>query len=107
LTEGMATARELALTVRLYAVDNGGKNPASLDDLAPSANVTQELLNKFKNFKPDGWLGESGFEYFGGELNDGSEGTKPLLRSRCWSPDGQRILVTNDTSVALEKTPSK
>jgi hypothetical protein len=107
LTEGIATARELALTVRLYAADHGGKNPATLEDLAPSGNVTQELLNQFKNFKPDGWLGEPGFEYLGGELNDSSEGAKPLLRSRCWSPDGKRILATNDTSVTLEKAPSK
>jgi hypothetical protein len=107
LTAGIATARELALAVRLYAADNGGKYPATLEDLTPSGKVTQELLDQFKNFKPDGWLGEPGFEYLGGELNDSSEGGKVLLRSRCWSPDGKRILATNDTSVELEKVPPK
>jgi hypothetical protein len=75
--------------------------------LVPSGKMTKEALDRAKAFKPAGWEGEPGFEYFGAELNGATDGGKPLLRSRCWKPGGARILVKNDGSVELEKTSSQ
>jgi hypothetical protein len=91
----------------LYAADNGGKYPATLDELGATGKITAEALEQARNFKPDKWLGEAGFEFLGADLNDSTEGGKPLVKSRCWDSRGRRIVGTNDTSVALYKEPPR
>jgi hypothetical protein len=107
LMQGLVTAQQLSKAIRLYDADHAGEYPATLDELVPSGKITKEALDQANAFKPAGWEGEPGFEYFGAEMNARADGGKTLLRSRCWKPGGARILVTNDGSVQLEKTSSQ
>jgi hypothetical protein len=107
ITQGLATAHEFAMAIRLYGADHGGKYPVNLGELVSKGKITKESLDEANAFKPKGWQGEPGFEYLGAELNDSSGGDKPLLRSRCWDAAGKRFVVTNDGSVQLEKVSSQ
>jgi hypothetical protein len=107
LAQGLVTAQQLSEAVRLHHADNAGKYPSTLDELVSSGKIPRAALDQAKAFKPAGWEGEPGFEYFGAELNNGPDAGKPLLRSRCWKPGGTRILVKNDGSVELEKASSQ
>jgi hypothetical protein len=106
LTEGLTLAHKLSIAVRMYAADSGGKYPATLEELVTAGKLTKATLDEAQSFKPKGWEGEPGFEYFGAQLNESSEGGKPLLRCRCWMAGGKkRFIVSNDGSVELDKVP--
>jgi hypothetical protein len=91
----------------LYAADNAGKYPVTLDELAATGKISSEALDQAMTFKPDKWLGEAGFDFLGAGLNDSSEGGKPILKSRCWDSRGRRIMATNDASIELSQEPSR
>lgn len=106
IIQGIDTARQTVIGLRLYAADKEGKYPAALEELVTAGKLEQQVLDKLQSFKPTGWQGESGFEYRGATITDSSEPTLVLLISRCQDVKGKRVVATNDTAVELKVSPS-
>jgi hypothetical protein len=104
--QGISTARQTVLGVKVYAADKQGKYPATLEELVTGGNLEQQVLDKLQSFKPTGWQGESGFEYRGAAMTDSSEANTVLLISRCQDARGKRVVATNDMLVELKALSS-
>lgn len=93
--------RQIIIALKTYAGDHNGKYPATLEVL-----ITENLLfdNDVMNSKPpQGWVGPSGWDYFGADLSDSSPGDAVLISSKFQSATNQRIVGYNDGSVNTEK----
>jgi len=92
-TKEMNNARQVAIALRLYAVDHGGKYPAKLSDL-PKDVLEDPSALLCKNPLTGGqleWL-------YNSKLNDSSPASELLLATP-FSTNGKRIGAFNDGSV--------
>ncbi|QIF00577.1 DUF4190 domain-containing protein [Roseimicrobium sp. ORNL1] len=99
----MNDARQVHVACLIYAAENSGKYPATLEELVEKKMLDAALLDGLDDVKPTGWEGEKGFDYLGAGKNDTALGETPILVSRSEGKKGQRIVVHHDGSVAEEK----
>ena len=91
----LAMAKQIGLGCKLYAGDNGGHFPGTLDELVPTY-----LSNKQLFVCPlDDTRSPVGYEYFGG--TDGDDPHQVLLQSKATTRDGKRVVVYVDDSAEL------
>lgn len=95
--------RQAYLACQIYAADNGGKYPASLEELVEKNMLTGEVLQELDSIKPPGWLGEPGIEYLGEGKNDTALAETEIFVSRAESRKGERVVGYHDGSVQLVK----
>ena len=95
------SAFRVMTAMRLYAVDNGGNFPESLERLVSENLIEKEEMEELQRFKPQGWSGEAGFEYRGAGMTDQTAGNKIVMLSRCWDAKNRRIKGTADGAVEL------
>jgi hypothetical protein len=95
-TKSMSNAKQIAVACRLFAVDNNGKFPATLDELIPDYLVDRSLFTSpFAPTEP------MGYSYVPG-LTDTSPPETELIEDKFSVGSGQRIVVRVDGSaVAL------
>jgi hypothetical protein len=82
-----------------YATANGGKYPATLEELVEKGLLKAETLEDLKNVKAPTWTGEPGFIYLGEGVDDTTPGEVPILMSRAESPGGQKLVLYHDGRV--------
>ncbi|RBP47221.1 uncharacterized protein DUF4190 [Roseimicrobium gellanilyticum] len=103
ITKQISLARQAQVACQIYAADNGGKYPATLEELVGQGILTPEIMKELDSLKPPGWVGEPGFEYLGEGKNDTALAETEILVSRAESRRGERIVGRHDGSVMLEK----
>lgn len=84
-----------------YATANGGKYPATLEELVEKGLLKAETLEELKNVKAPTWTGEPGFDYRGEGVDDTTPGEVPILVSRAKSPRGEKIVLYHDGTVEV------
>ena len=98
ITKSMAEAKQVGLALKTYAVDNGGKYPAQLDDLVPTY-----LSDKHLFICPLGKGGpNSGYNYRGYGVTDDDDPATVLLTSQATTSKHQRIVVHLNNLTDLE-----
>lgn len=83
----------------IYAEDNDGAYPATLDELVAKHHLGADKLQRLNSLKPKSWKGEPGFEYFGAGKKDSIPGETKILVGRAESPEGERIVLYHDGTV--------
>jgi hypothetical protein len=86
-----------------HAINNDGKYPGSLEELAEKGLVKADFLQKANDFKVPGWEGEPGFEYRGGGKDHSAPPDTVILISNAADRNGQRVVARIDGSVKLEQ----
>jgi hypothetical protein len=104
MATALATAGTVTNTIKARAAlpEQAGNYPATLEELVTAGAISQELLDQVKNFKPDGWSGEAGFEYYGAGQTDATSAGKPLFISRAYDSKNRRIVLTGDGKLELK-----
>ena len=95
-----SNAKEIAIGCRLYAVDNEGKYPATLDELFPKYLENRDLLKC-----PFDKVNAVGFEYYGAGMkdNDPNPESTVFLVSKALSQKKNRVVVYADSSGKVVK----
>ena len=95
--KSIAEAKQIGLACKLYAGDNDGHFPKTLDELVPTY-----LSDKHLFVCPlDSSKSPMGYEYFGGMDDDDLR--KVLLQSKAMTHDGKRVVVYTDNFGELVK----
>jgi hypothetical protein len=103
ITKQINDARKVQVACMIYAAENNGKYPDTLEELVEKQMLDAAVLDGLDDVKPTGWQGEKGFDYLGAGKNDTALGETPILVSRSENKKGQRIVAHHDGSVELEK----
>jgi hypothetical protein len=99
----MTDAKKVHVACLTYAAENGGKYPATLEELVEKQMLDAAVLDGLDDVKPTGWEGEKGFDYLGAGRNDTALGETPILVSKSENKKGERMVVHHDGSVQQEK----
>lgn len=102
ITKQVKDARKVHEACMIYAAENSGKYPDTLEELVEKQMLDATLLDGLDDVKPTGWEGEKGFDYLGAGKNDTALAETPILVSRSENKKGQRMVAHHDGSVALE-----
>lgn len=94
-TRTLAQGKQIGLACKLYATDHDGDFPKTLDELVPTYLSDEKLFV----CPLDSTDSAMGYEYFGGNENDGPR--KMLLRSKAATADGKRVVIYSDDSAEL------
>jgi hypothetical protein len=99
-TQSLSNAKQIALACRLYAADNDGKFPPTLQDLVPTYIQSQKIFSD----PMDPTHAPIGYDYFGGKDSDPPDTV--LLRSKV-ALHGMRVVVYSDSSgrILRENSP--
>ena len=98
IAKAMSNAKQITVACRVYASDNNGKYPASLDVLVEQGILSDASL-LICPIPVHGAF--EGYDYFGKTLTDSSPGYEVLLMSHWANAYGNHIVAHNDGSVAL------
>jgi hypothetical protein len=96
-----AAAKEAHDACRVYAAANGGKYPATLEELVQKGMLKAETLENLQTLKAPTWVGEPGFQYHGEGVDGLTSGEVPILTSRAESPRGEKIVLYHDGRVEV------
>ena len=90
------SARQVSVALRIYATDNGGRFPETLEELVPDYLPDREMLRS--PLSPDE---EIGYLYFGGRSAD--PGHQLLMMSKSTDERGRRVVIRKNGAVTVEK----
>ena len=94
--KSLAMAKQIGLGCKLYAADNNGKFPKTLEELVPDF-----LSDKHLFVCPlDRTQSPMGYDYFGGTDDDPH---RVLLQSKATTHDGKRVVIHVDNSGEMLK----
>jgi Domain of unknown function (DUF4190)/GYF domain 2 len=99
-TRSLSNAKQIGLGCKLYAQDNRGAFPQTLEELVPDYLPTRDVF-----ICPlSGPSVPIGYEYYGGKETDPAE--QVLLASKALSKGKRRVIVHVDLSGEIAKNPS-
>jgi hypothetical protein len=91
----MSNARQIGIACKLYAVDNNGKYPATLEELIPDYLLDRTIfVSPFAPTEP------MGYSYVPG-LTDTSPPETELIEDKFSAGSGQRVVVRVDGSAVV------
>ncbi len=101
ITKQISNARQIQLACLLYAAENDGRYPDTLEELEANGALEPGKLKALNGLKPSSWRGEPGFEYLGKGMDDTTLAETEILVSRAQSKGGDRVVAFHDGSVRL------
>ncbi|MBL9116281.1 MAG: DUF4190 domain-containing protein [Verrucomicrobiaceae bacterium] len=96
--DAVRDARTIMMALKVYASENRGKYPDSLDQLLDQGLLTSE---RTLNSMVPGWVGKPGWRYYGTGLGTSDHFSKIILESRSRDLEGRGIQVTNDGEASI------
>jgi hypothetical protein len=98
-TQSLSNAKQIALACQLYALENKGNFPQTLEELVPVYLPDRKTLV----CPLSGPTVPIGYEYFGGKQTDPPETV--LLASKALSKGKRRVIAHTDASAELVRNP--